>query len=153
MAARFTQVARGEVCSALSAGVVDDAGTPLVSTYGAKLQETRKTILLTGHFKGVPGPMMNIEVFAALPQHTRIILNEEAVRTGTFMTNPVSNGQEELIAKSVAEGVTFSRDVGVAGFELATTDVYTQFPDWSDGLCAPVRKLPDTRARAPCSGP
>lgn len=143
MGARPTQVAWGEVYSALSAGVVDGAEAPLPSIYGAKLHETKKVISLTGHFKGFTGLMMNADVFASMPEDIRSIMNEEAVKTGAFMTNLMLGSQEEWISKLEAEGVTFNRDVDVAAFQAATADVYMKFPDWSDGLYEKVREILD----------
>lgn len=143
MGARPTQVAWGEVYSALSAGVVDGAEAPLPSIYGAKLHETKKVISLTGHFKGFTGLMMNADLFATMPQDIQTIINEEAITAGEFMTELMLGSQEEWIAKLEAEGVTFNRDVDVAAFQASTADVYTKFPDWSDGLYAEVRAILD----------
>lgn len=143
MGARPTQVAWGEVYSALSAGVVDGAEAPLPSIYGAKLHETKKVISLTGHFKGFTGLMMNSDVFAALPEDLQAIMSDEAIKAGTFMTDLMLNSQEEWISKLEAEGVTFNREVDVAAFQAATADVYGKFPDWSDGLYGKVRAILD----------
>lgn len=143
MGARPTQVAWGEVYSALSSGVVDGAEAPLPSIYGAKLHEAKKVISLTGHFKGFTGLMMNSDLFASMPEDIQTIIAQEAITTGAFMTNLMLNSQEEWIAKLEGEGVTFNRDVDVAAFQESTADVYTKFPDWSDGLYASVRAILD----------
>lgn len=143
MGARPTQVAWGEVYSALSAGVVDGAEAPLPSIYGAKLHETKKTISLTGHFKGFTGLMMNADLYASLPEDIQTALSEEAVAAGVYMTDLMLNSEEEWIGKLEAEGVTFNRDVDVAAFQDATADVYTKFPDWSEGLYDRVRTILD----------
>ncbi len=143
MGARPTQVAWGEVYSALSAGVVDGAEAPLPSIYGAKLHETKRIISLTGHFKGFTGLMMNADVFASMPDDIQAIFNEEALKTGAFMTDLMLGSQEEWIARLEAEGVTFNRDVDVAAFQAATAEVYTKFPDWSEGLYEKVRAILD----------
>ncbi len=143
MGARPTQVAWSEVYSALSAGVVEGAEAPLPSIYGGKLHETKKTISLTGHFKGFTGLMMNSDVFASMPQDIQDVINDEAIKTGAFMTDLMLSSQEEWIAKLEAEGVTFNRDVDVAAFQAATADVYSKFPDWSDGLYSNVRAILD----------
>ncbi|SHH13868.1 C4-dicarboxylate TRAP transporter substrate-binding protein [Cognatishimia maritima] len=143
MGARPTQVAWGEVYSALSAGVVEGAEAPLPSIYGAKLHETKKVISLTGHFKGFTGLMMNSDVFGAMPQDIQDIINDEAVKAGGFMTDLMLGSEEEWIAKLEAEGVTFNRDVDIAAFQAATADVYTKFPDWSEGLYDQVRAILD----------
>jgi tripartite ATP-independent transporter DctP family solute receptor len=143
MGARPTQVAWGEVYSALSAGVVDGAEAPLPSIYGAKLHETKKVISLTGHFKGFTGLMINADLFAAMPQDIQDIINEEALNAGGYMTDLMLGSQEEWITKLEAEGVTFNRDVDVASFQKATADVYSKFPEWSEGLYAQVRAILD----------
>ncbi len=143
MGARPTQVAWGEVYSALSAGVVDGAEAPLPSIYGAKLHETKKVISLTGHFKGFTGLIMNADLFASLPADIQTAINEEALAAGVFMTNLMLNSQEEWIATLESEGVTFNRDVDVAAFQAATADVYTKFPEWSEGLYDQVRSILD----------
>ncbi|WP_417522680.1 C4-dicarboxylate TRAP transporter substrate-binding protein [Marinovum sp.] len=143
MGARPTQVAWGEVYSALSAGVVDGAEAPLPSIYGAKLHEAKKTISLTGHFKGFTGLMMNADLFAGLPAEIQTVLSEEANKAGVFMTNLMVDSQEEWISKLEAEGVTFNREVDVAAFQEATAEVFTKFPDWSEGLYDRVREILD----------
>ncbi len=143
MGARPTQIAWGEVYSALSAGVVDGAEAPLPSLYGAKLYETKKVISLTGHFKGFTGLMMNADVFAALPEDIRAIIGEEAEKAGVFMTELMLNSEEEWIARLEAEGVTFNRDVDIPAFRAATAVVYTKFPAWTPGLYERVRAILD----------
>ncbi|MDD9741066.1 C4-dicarboxylate TRAP transporter substrate-binding protein [Marinovum sp. SP66] len=143
MGARPTQVAWGEVYSALSAGVVDGAEAPLPSIHGAKLHETKETISLTGHFKGFTGLMMNADLFASLPEDIQTVLDEEANKAGVFMTDVMLNSEEEWISKLEAEGVTFNRDVDIAAFQDATAEVYTKFPDWSEGLYDRVRAILD----------
>lgn len=143
MGARPTQVAWGEVYSALSAGVVDGAEAPLPSLYGAKLYETKSTISLTGHFKGFTGLIMSADLFATLPEEVQRALNEEAVAAGVYMTDLMLNSEEEWIATLEAEGVTFNRDVDTAAFQEATAGVYSKFPDWSDGLYDRVRDILD----------
>lgn len=143
MGARPTQVAWGEVYSALSSGVVDGAEAPLPSIYGARLHETKSVISLTAHFRGFTGLMMNADVFATLPEDIQAIMAEEATSTGAFMTDLMLNSEEEWITLLEAEGVTFNRDVDLAAFQAATADVYNQFPDWSDDLYEQVRAILD----------
>ena len=143
MGARPTQLAWAEVYSGLSAGVVDGAEAPLPSLFGAKLYETKKTISLTGHFKGFTGLIMNADLFASLPEDIAAVIAEEAEAAGPYMTDLMLDSEEEWIAKLEAEGVSFVRDVDVAAFQEATADVYTKFPDWSGGLYEDVRAILD----------
>ena len=143
MGARPTQLAWAEVYSGLSAGVVEGAEAPLPSLYGAKLHEVKKTISMTGHFKGFTGLVINADYFAALPEDIRQIMEEEAVAAGEFMTDLMLNSEEEWIAKLEAEGVSFNRDVDTEAFRKATASTYEQFPDWSPGLYDNVRAILD----------
>ncbi len=143
MGARPTQLPWTEVYSGLSTGVVEGAEAPLPSIHGAKLHEVKKTISLTGHFKGFTGLVMNADYFASLPQDIQDILSEEAVNAGVFMTDLMLNSEEEWIRKLEAEGVRFNRDVDIEAFQEATASVYRQFPDWSDGLHEEVRSILD----------
>lgn len=143
MGARPTQLPWTEVYSGLSAGVVDAAEAPLPSLYGAKLHEVKKVISLTGHFKGFTGLVINADYFNNLPEDIQIILSEEALAAGKFMTSLMLESQEEWIAKLEAEGVTFNRDVDTAAFQKKTASVYKEFPAWSDGLYDNVRAILD----------
>jgi len=143
MGARPTQLAWSEVYTGLSSGVVDGAEAPLPSIHGAKLHEAKKVISLTGHFKGFTGLVINSDYFAALPEDIQQIIAEEALSAGVFMTDLMLNSEEEWIKKLEGEGVTFNRDVDVTAFQAKTADVYTKFPDWSEGLYDEVRSILD----------
>ncbi|MDG4674932.1 C4-dicarboxylate TRAP transporter substrate-binding protein [Shinella sp. 838] len=143
MGARPTQLAWAEVYTALSTGTVDAAEAPLPSIYGAKLYEAKKTISLTGHFKGFTGLIINADYFASLPDDIRTALSEEAESAGVYMTDLMLNSEEEWISKLEAEGVTFNRDVDLAAFREATKGVYEKFPAWTPGLYGQIRQILD----------
>lgn len=143
MGARPVQLAWAEVYGGLSAGVVDGAEAPLPSIYGAKLHEVKKTISLTGHFKGFTGLIINADYFAGLPADIQRILAEEAVTAGVFMTDLMLNSEQEWIAKLEAKGVAFIRDVNIDAFQEITAPVYQKFPAWSEGLYDRVRSILD----------
>lgn len=143
MGARPTTLAWSEVYSALGSGVVDGAEAPLPSIYGARLHEARTEISLTGHFKGFTGLIMNADTFAGLPEDIQVIMSEEALSAGVYMTDLMLTSQEEWIAKLEAEGAHVTREVDVAAFQDLTAVVYTKFPAWSDGLYEQVRAILD----------
>lgn len=143
MGARPTQLAWAEVYTALSSGTVDAAEAPLPSIYGAKLHEAKKTISLTGHFKGFTGLIVNAEYFASLPEDVRIALSQEAEAAGVYMTDLMLSSEEEWLSKLEAEGATINRDVDVASFRQATKGVYSKFPNWTPGLYDNVRLILD----------
>lgn len=134
MGARPTQLAWAEVYSGLSAGVVEAAEAPLPSLYGAKLFEVKDTVSLTGHFTGFTGLSINADYFASLPEDIRLVLYEEAVRAGNYMTDLIAETTEEWEKKLEAQGATIHRDVDTEAFREKTSSVYEQFPEWSDGL-------------------
>ncbi|MDB6179272.1 C4-dicarboxylate TRAP transporter substrate-binding protein [Paracoccus sp. Z330] len=141
LGARPTQLPWPEVYSGLSAGVVEGAEAPLPSIYGAKLHEVKSVISLTGHFKAFTGLIMNADYLASLPEDIQVVLKEEALAAGDFMTDLMLSSQEEWEQKLTDEGVTFNRDVDTEAFRQATLPVYDQFPDWTDGLHQSVVEL------------
>lgn len=141
MGARPTQLAFPEVYSGLSAGVVEGAESPLPTLFAAKLYEVKKVLSLTGHFKGFTGLVISADYFASLPEDIQQILLEQATAAGVFMTDMMLNSEEEWIRKFEAKGVTVNRIVDIEAFRESTAVVYDQFPDWSDGLYARVRRL------------
>ncbi|MCP4384942.1 MAG: hypothetical protein GY798_26615 [Hyphomicrobiales bacterium] len=134
LGARGEQIAWAEVYGALASGVVDAAEAPLGSIYGASLQESAKTISMTGHFYSWIGLAMNDELFASMPADLQEVLVTAAVDSGNFMTELVQNKQSEFVKTLEGEGVTFVLDVDRAGMREATIPVYSAFPEWSDGL-------------------
>ncbi|NRA86062.1 MAG: DctP family TRAP transporter solute-binding subunit [Rhizobiales bacterium] len=143
MGADGIQIAWAEVYTGLSSGVVAAAEAPLASIWGAKLYESAKEISMTGHFKAFVGLAMNSDLYASYPEDIQTILSEEAVAAGIMITNLVLRSEAEYRAKLEAEGVTFHTAVDVEAFQKATASVYEQFPKWSKGLYARVRKVLD----------
>lgn len=143
MGSRPAQLAWSEVYTALASGIVDAAEAPLPSIYAAKLHEVKKTISLTGHFKGFTGLIINADYFNSLPADIQTALSEEAEAAGVFMTDLIISTEEEWIAKLESEGATVNRDVDTAAFREATSDVYSKFPSWTPGLYEQVRTVLD----------
>lgn len=134
MGARPTTVQWSEVYSALSQNVVQGAEAPLGSLWGAKLQEARKFISMTGHFTAFNMWPMNAAYFNKLPKDVQQILLEEGAKAGKEQTRLTLATQDEYMAKFKAAGVTFVTDVDVPAFQKATASVYKVFPKWTPGL-------------------
>ena len=134
MGARPTTVQWSEVYNALQQGVVEAAEAPLGSLWGAKLQETRKVISLTGHFTAFVIWPINATFFNGLSKDVQQVLLEEGAKAGTEMTRLTLASQDDYIAKFKAAGVTIISDVDVSAFQQATASVYKAFPKWSPGL-------------------
>lgn len=134
MGARPTTVQWSEVYNALSQNVVQGAEAPLGSLWGAKLQEARKVISMTGHFTAFLMWPINATFFNNLPKDVQEVLLEEGAKAGTEMTRLTLASQDDYIAKFKATGVTFVTDVDISAFQKATAGVYKVFPKWTPGL-------------------
>ncbi|WP_319560601.1 C4-dicarboxylate TRAP transporter substrate-binding protein [Marispirochaeta sp.] len=122
-----------EVYSGLSQGVVDAAEAPLSTIYGSKLQESKKRIALTGHFRAIVGLIMSEKYFSSMPVDLQQIVQEEVDNAGVMATTMVAESESEWQKKLEAEGVTFN-EVNIKAFQDACSSVYKQFPDWTPGL-------------------
>jgi len=70
--------------------------------------EVKKTVSLTGHFKGFTGLVMNSEPFADMPEELQTILSEEAVAAGEYMTELMLSSEQDWKAKLEATEVTYA---------------------------------------------
>jgi tripartite ATP-independent transporter DctP family solute receptor len=141
MGARPTTVQWSEVYNALQQNVVAAAEAPLGSLWGAKLQETRKVISMTGHFTAIVTWPMNNTYFNKLPKDVQTVLLEEGARAKEEMTRLTLELDKEYMQKFQQAGVSFVEDVDLAAFQKATTPVYTAFPKWTPGLHQTVSKI------------
>ena len=132
--ARPTTVQWSEIYNALQQNVVTAAEAPLASLWGAKLQETRKVISMTGHFTAFVMWPMNAGYFSKLPAEVQRVLLEEGKRAGDEMTRLTLESQDEYMKRFTQAGVTFVKDVDLAAFQRATAPVYKAFPKWTPGL-------------------
>ncbi|CAM5197107.1 Tripartite ATP-independent transporter DctP family solute receptor OS=Castellaniella defragrans OX=75697 GN=HNR28_003420 PE=3 SV=1 [Castellaniella defragrans] len=122
-----------EVYSALAQNVVSAVEAPLGSLVGAKLQEQRKVLTLTGHFTAFLGMAMNQKIFESLDPDLQKILTEESVKAGRRMTEMTIANDEKLLASLEEQGMTVVRDVDVDSYREATKKVYGEFPKWTPG--------------------
>ena len=128
-----------EVYSGLAQGVVDGAEAPLSTIFGSKLQETRKNIALTGHFKAIVGLQMSQKLFDSMAKEQQDLLTDEVKKHGIIASERVAGSEAEWRKKLEAQGVAFN-DVDSAAFEKACEAFYKQFPEWTPGLYDKVRK-------------
>ena len=80
LGARPATVQWSEIYNALQQGVVQAAEAPFGSIWGAKLQEVKKVISLTGHFTAIVAWPMNEGYFSKLPKEVQQILLGEGAR-------------------------------------------------------------------------
>jgi TRAP-type transport system periplasmic protein len=141
MGARPATVQWSEVYNALQQNVVSAAEAPLGSLWGAKLQETRKVISMTGHFTAIVTWPMNNTYFNKLPKDVQQVLLEEGAKAKDDMTKLTLDLDKDYMQKFKQAGVTFVEDVDLAAFQKATAPVYNAFPKWTPGLHATVEKI------------
>jgi tripartite ATP-independent transporter DctP family solute receptor len=141
--ARGVPLPWGEVYSALSQNVVEAVEAPLGSLTGAKLQEQRKTISLTGHFTAFLGLVMNETIFQSLEPDLQQILIEESEKAGDAMTSMTLANDAKLLEQLQGEGVTVVSEVDIPAFRAATAKVYGAFPDWTPGVYEGIRAILD----------
>lgn len=130
-----------EAYSALAQNVVNAVEAPLGSLVGAKLQEQRKVLTLTGHFTAFVGMAINEQVFNALDPELQKILTEESVAAGKRMTEMTIANDKKILAELEKEGITVVRDVDVSSYREATKKVYGEFPEWTPGSYDKIEAL------------
>lgn len=141
MGARPATVQWSEVYNALQQNVVGAAEAPLGSLWGAKLQETRKVISMTGHFTAIVTWPINNNYFNRLPKDVQQVLLEEGAKAKEDMTKLTLELDKDYMQKFKQAGVTFVEDVDLAAFQKATAPVYNAFPKWTPGLHATIEKI------------
>ena len=134
LGARPATVQWSEIYNALQQGVVQAAEAPFGSIWGAKLQEVKKVISLTGHFTAIVAWPMNEGYFSKLPKEVQEVLLSEGARARDEMTRLTLAMEDDYIGKLKAAGVTIVADVDRPAFKKATVPVYSAFPKWTPGL-------------------
>ena len=143
LGARGIPMPWGEVYSALGQNVVDAVEAPLGSLVGAKLQEQRKTLTLTGHFTQFVGLVMSDRLFRSYPAEIQQVLQEEAEKAGVMMTQLTTENDKKLLADLQKQGVTVVSDVDLKAYQAAASEAYKAFPKWTPGLYQKIRALLD----------
>lgn len=143
LGARGVPMPWGEVYSALGQNVVTAVEAPLGSLIGARLQEQRKTLSLTGHFTQFVGLVMSDRMFRGLPPDVQKILEEEAEKAGRLMTQMTLENDRKLLADLETQGVTVVRNVDLAAYRAAAGETYKAFPKWTPGLHQQIRAVLD----------
>ena len=129
-----------EVYTGLSQGVVEAAEAPLSTLYGTKLQEIKKVITETGHFKAISGHVIGEQFFQSLPPDVQQILIEEIKRGGGIMSRLTIEKQEEYKKLFAEAGVSFVQ-ADVEAFKKATRPFYTKFPEWPPDIYDQVQEI------------
>lgn len=141
LGARPATVQWSEIYNALQQGVVQAAEAPYGSLWGARLQEVKKVISLTGHFTAITAWPINERYFSGLPREVQEILLSEGKRARDELTRLTLAMEDDYAAKFRAAGATIVEDVDTDAFRRATVPVYSAFPRWTLNLYQTVNAI------------
>jgi len=130
-----------EIYGAMQQGVADAVEAPLPSLWGMKLHETRKVISLTGHFLSWIGWCIHERVWQRIPADMRVIVQEEAIAAGDFMTERTMAAEADLLKRFREAGLQVVSDLDFPALQKATERVYSAVPNWSPGLHDTIKKI------------
>lgn len=113
-----------EIYAAKQQGVIDGAEAQHPGTMGLKLYEVVSHISKSGHILLMNGPVVGAEWFRSLPEEYQQIIQEEALKAGTWTTQTVMASEGDM-EKSMTEnnGVTFIKP-DVDAFREAAKSAY-----------------------------
>ena len=130
----------GEAYTAITQGVIDGCDNPLPFLYGAKIHESAKYVILTGHMNMISQWVIGKTYWDSLPDTAKEILKESAREAGVYNDKIVAEADAEMLEKYKAEGVAIIEPDREA-FRKATKGVYESFPEWTPGLYETVMSL------------
>lgn len=138
MGATPTPMPLGEVYTALTQGVIDAVENPIAVLYGQKFHEEAKYLTLMGYLTNTAMFVGGEAFFSTLsPEHLELVL-ETGYEAGLYSQELVTEIDNQMIEEMRASGVEVI-EVDTAAFQALTTDVYSQFPEWSEGLYEQVQ--------------
>lgn len=141
LGARPTTVQWSEIYNALQQNVVQAAEAPYGSLWGARLQEVRKVISTTAHFKAMTSWPINNGFFNRLPAEIRTVLLEEATKARTEMDRLTREQEAGFVERFRGAGVQIVSDIDLPAMRQASEATYRAFPRWTPGLHDTVRRI------------
>ncbi len=133
MGATPTPMPLGETYTALTQGVIDAVENPIAVLHGQKFHEEAKYLTLMGYLTNTAMFVGGEAFFATLsPEHLQLVL-DTGYEAGLYSQELVTELDNQMIEEMKAAGVEVI-DVDTAAFQALTTPVYSQFPEWSEGL-------------------
>ncbi|PLW78331.1 C4-dicarboxylate TRAP transporter substrate-binding protein [Cohaesibacter celericrescens] len=133
MGGTATPMPLGEAYTAMSQGIIDGVENPLAVIYGAKFQEEAKYLSMIGYLLNTSQFIGGEAFFQTLSEEDSALIHETAYEAGLY--------SQKLAAESDAGFIEKFKEAGVeviypdqAPFRDAALAVYSQFPEWSDGL-------------------
>jgi len=132
-----------ETYTGLSQGVVDFVECPPQTMVSSKFTELRKIVSLTNHMVNWNPVIVSESSFSAMPADLQMIVLEESVKAGEYVTKLKSEDDQKIVAKLKEMGIQVVQDIDVAAFQKASLPAYQSFKNWTPGLVDTVRGILD----------
>ena len=133
MGATPTPMPLGEVYTALTQGVIDAVENPIAVLHGQKFHEEAKYLTLMGYLTNTAMFVGGEAFFSTLsPEHLQLVL-DTGYEAGLYSQELVTELDNQMIEEMKTAGVEVI-EVDTAPFQALTAPVYSQFPEWSEGL-------------------
>ncbi len=128
-----TPMPLGDVYPALTQGTIDGVENPLPVLYGQKLHEQAKELSMISYLQNTSLWLGGQAYFDTLDPEVVEMLHETGREAGLYSQELATQEDAKILADMEAAGVTVTYP-DLAPFKEAAKAVYTQFPEWSDGL-------------------
>ncbi|WP_375691775.1 TRAP transporter substrate-binding protein [Pseudooceanicola sp. LIPI14-2-Ac024] len=109
LGANTQTIAFDELYLALSSGVVDGQDNPVAVDYANKFYEVQDHIATTQHIYTSFMLVSSPRTWKGLSPDVQAVISEEAQKAGAWAQKAVRDGEEEMLSKMEAEGVTVTR--------------------------------------------
>jgi tripartite ATP-independent transporter DctP family solute receptor len=128
-----TPMPLGDVYPALTQGTIDGVENPRPVLYGQKLHEQAKELSMISYLQNTSLWLGGQAYFDTLDPEVVEMLHETGREAGLYSQELATQEDAKILADMEAAGVTVTYP-DLAPFKEAAKSVYTQFPEWSDGL-------------------
>ncbi len=140
MGATPTPMPLAEAYPALTQGIIDGVENPLAVLYGQKIYEQAKYLNMISYLTNTSTLIAGEKFISSLPEGYADILYSTAKKAGLRSQEISAQNDAEYIQKMIDAGVEVVEPENVEDFRKLAMDVYTQFPEWSDGLYEQIQE-------------
>ncbi|WP_317854155.1 TRAP transporter substrate-binding protein [Chakrabartyella piscis] len=127
-------MAWSEALTALQQGTIDGQENPVNVIYSYKLWESQDQLTMTRHTYASAIMTMSLAKFNSLPEDVQTIFEDAAQEAAEYERQWIADGEAEMLAEIIANGVTVIEDIDMDAFKAAvqpTYDAYgAEYADW-----------------------
>ncbi len=140
MGATPTPMPLAEAYPALTQGIIDGVENPLAVLYGQKIYEQAKYLNKISYLTNTSTLIAGEKFIASLPEGYADILYDTAYQAGLRSQEIAAQNDAEYIQKMIDAGVEVVDPENIDDFRKLAMEVYTQFPEWSEGLYEKIQE-------------